>query len=102
MLLIVQDRLWIVGIVLVIAIPLSYLLNRVVVSKFWIPANDQGVPSRRSTAIYTIGLWAFIALVAMISAIYPTLWWLWLVLFLGCGYAAIAVVIVKRSRQGRS
>ena len=101
-LLVVQHRFWIIGIVLVVAIPLSYFLNRAVVAKFWVSRNDQGVPSRRSTATYVIGLWAIIALLVMISAIYPTLWWLWLILFLGCGYAAIAAIIVKRSRQGRS
>ena len=102
MLVVVHDRIWIIGIVALVALPLSYVLNRAVASKFWASNNEREIPSCASTAVYTVGLWALIALVVSMGALFPSLWWLWLVLFLGLAYAGIAVFIIRRSHQRRS
>jgi uncharacterized membrane protein len=88
---------WVLALVVIVGLPFSYALNRLISARLRARIDGE-VSSRLHSIVYAIGLWVVVIGVALLIITEPTLWWLWLGLFLITGYAAVVVVVVRRRR----
>jgi len=100
MLLAAQHQLWIIPLVVIVAIPIAYVLDRAIVARYR-TAKEGQLPSRLSSLVFVLGIWLSISALVLMLVIYPNLWWLWVVVFLVVGYAIIAAVIVRKAGGSR-